>query len=247
VLSEQRVSMTRIHYWRGVLGCLLALSVCAVACDKPGEEGTVPTTPEKLAPLSLRDDSPDLLFTWIDEAGGTHTGVSISEIPKENRELVRIVTKDAGHGGTFYVADLRAKAADGSYPVRSMPRREWEKKLAGIRQAKRAKQAPADTPEAGGAGLTATIYGADWCKPCHQAKAYLEKRGVAVTERDIDKHPRYGAEMKRKLRKAGRGSGSIPVIDLSGIILQGYNPRAIDRAIARAVDRARRQPRDVQL
>jgi len=232
----------RRHLFRALL-CLIALLGTGSGCDRTTDEGTTPTAPEKLAPLTVRDDTPELLFTWIDEQGGTHTSVSITEIPEKNRELVRVIAKDAGHGQMFYTADLRKKRADGSYSVSQMSRRTWETKLDSMRQANRTPDPPPLSPKSAPKGLRATIYGAEWCGPCHQAKDYLSKKGVPVTEHDIDKNPRYALEMKRKLRKAGRGGGSIPVIDIGGVILQGYNPRAIDRAIAKAQN----HPKDVKL
>ncbi|MFP6686927.1 MAG: hypothetical protein VB934_19550, partial [Polyangiaceae bacterium] len=89
--------MTRRHLLFRTLLCLIALLGSGSACDRTTDEGTTPTAPEKLPPLTVRDDTPELLFTWIDEEGGTHTSVSIAEIPAKNRELVRIVAKDAGH------------------------------------------------------------------------------------------------------------------------------------------------------
>jgi glutaredoxin len=235
--------MTRRQLLFRTLLCLIALLGSGSACDRTTDEGTTPTAPEKLPPLTVRDATPELLFTWIDEEGGTHTSVSIAEIPAKNRELVRIVAKDAGHGQMFYTADLRQKRADGTYGVSQMPRRAWETKLDGMRQANRTPDPPRLSPQAVAKGLRAIIYGAQWCGPCHQAKDYLSKKGVPVTEHDIDKHPRYALEMKRKLRKFGRSGGSIPVIDIGGVILQGYNPRAIDRAIAKA----QKHPQDVKL
>jgi len=40
--------------------------------------------------------------------------------------------------------------------------------------------------------------------------------------------------MQAALAKAGRRGGSIPVIDVAGEILVGFDPRALDKALARA-------------
>ncbi len=82
--------------------------------------------------------------------------------------------------------------------------------------------------------LTAIVYGASWCSPCHQAAAYLKKKGIKVVERDIEKHPKYRAEMQRKLRAARRKTSTIPIIDVGGVIVVGFSSRGIDQAIARA-------------
>jgi glutaredoxin len=225
---------------------LVALLLLCLSCAEGRDAGATPEDPAELPPLALTDDTPDLLLTWIDDKGGTHTGVTIAEVPAASRELVRVVTKDAGHGAALYVADLREKRADGTYAVRTMPRSEWEQLLAERREKWRAAHAPPPPPprpppeEPGtpSTGLTAIIYGASWCGPCHQAAAYLKRRGVTVVEHDIEKSPHAADEMQEKARRAGIRSASIPIIDVGGVVLQGFSPGALDRAI----DRARRGP-----
>ena len=106
---------------------LLALALLAGGCSD-GSDGTKPTGREKLPELVLTDQTPDLLLSWLDERGGSHTGVSISEVPEALRAQVRVITKDAGNGSTFYVADLRKKSADGRYSISTMARVDWEQK-----------------------------------------------------------------------------------------------------------------------
>jgi glutaredoxin len=224
---------------------LLAVAAGPSGCAEERDDGTKPAV-ESLPELTLTDETPELLLTWIDDKGGTHSGVSLAEVPEGSKGMVRVVTREAGHGTSFYVADLSAKQADGSYPVRVVPRGEWEAELQKRRAAYRAKHAPPpraphpgddSPPTADGqpsSGLQAIIYGASWCKPCHQAAAYLRSRGVDVVEHDIEKQPKYAAEMQRKLKRAGLGGGSIPIIDVGGVILQGFSTRALDRAVAQA-------------
>ncbi len=235
-------TMRRLGRWLAVLAAMLVLTATAGCSQR--DDGTTPTAVnEKLPALKLTDDTPELLLTWVDERGATHTGVSISEVPASDRAQVRIITKTAGHGQLFYVADLSKKGADGKYPVRTMPRSDWESLIEKRRAAYRAKHAPPVVPAAssgtGGpgpglvGGLTAIIYGAAWCKPCHQAAAFLKKRGVKVIEYDIERTPKRRAEMQKKLRSIGRPSGTIPIIDLGGQIIVGFSPRTIDRTIAK--------------
>jgi glutaredoxin len=219
------------------------------SCQKK-DDGSDPSGGETLPPLSLKDETPDLLFTWIDERGAAHTAVSIAEIPAAARNPVRVVTKDAGHGQVFYVADLTSKQLDGSYSVRTMPRSEWDSLIEARRKKSRPgppaapsvpstrgsapEPPPPEPPPQTKGTIRAIVYGASWCGPCHQAKEHLERRGVAVTMYDVEREPSRGIEMRRKLKEAGRGGGSIPVIDVGGQILVGFNPSALDRAIAKA-------------
>ena len=92
---------------------LLVAMLTLIACVDDRDDGTAPTA-EELPELQLTDETPELLLTWVDDKGGTETGVSISDVPEGSRDMVRVTTKDAGHGALFYVADLTRKRDDGS-------------------------------------------------------------------------------------------------------------------------------------
>lgn len=226
---------------------LFALVVfTAVGCRRRSDEGTDPAGGETLPTLELRDETPELLLTWIDAKGDTHTAVRIPDVPMEGRNPVRVIARDAGQGKLFYVADLTLKQGDGSYPVRTMTRGEWEGLLETRRADAKPRTAPppredgpptepdGPRPPASKSAAYAIVYGAEWCGPCHQAKSFLERRGVAVTFYDIEKEPKRAVEMKRKLREANRSGGNIPVIDVGGKLFVGFNPRSLEKAIAEA-------------
>ena len=82
--------------------------------------------------------------------------------------------------------------------------------------------------------MVAIIYGADWCKPCHDAERYLKQRGATVIKKNIDENEVAAEEMKKKLERAGRGGASIPVIDIMGQIQVGFSPAALEQALANA-------------
>src|SRR5690606_10958469 len=142
-----------------------------------------------LPPLELRDDTENLLLTWIDEAGDFHVVQTIAEVPEAQRQNVRVVlaTREDGTGQLVYVADLRTKQPDGTYAVRSMPRAEWNELGADRRKVRMealapsaasaghrtTDNAPAPTSADGAVRVSAIIYGAAWCKPCHDAEALL--------------------------------------------------------------------------
>ncbi|OJY31644.1 MAG: hypothetical protein BGO98_16390 [Myxococcales bacterium 68-20] len=79
------------------------------------------------------------------------------------------------------------------------------------------------------------IYGASWCGPCHQAAAYLKQRGVPFIEKDIEQDGGAAREMQAKLATAGMRGGSIPVLDVRGKVLVGFDERAVDRALGQAL------------
>jgi glutaredoxin len=242
-------------------GLILALSagLSVTACHKqaaPGASDDTGAAPQAadLPPLEIKDDTPNLLLTWIDDKGDFHVVEKPADIPKEGRDNVRVVvtTREDGTGKQVYVANLNEVTPSGSYRVKTMTRAAWDELGASKRKARlealapSAQPAPSDSapssaaPDAAAApkktasGITAIIYGASWCKPCHDTARYLKQHGVTVIDKDIEENEVAAAEMRQKLARAGRSGSSIPVIDLMGQIMVGFNPMAIDQAIEAA-------------
>ena len=70
------------------------------------------------------------------------------------------------------------------------------------------------------------VYSADWCAFCHAAKDYFTKKGVSYEERNVEQKPEYAVESVQK-----SGQRGIPVIDINGKIIVGFDRPAIDAAL----------------
>ena len=70
------------------------------------------------------------------------------------------------------------------------------------------------------------IYSAGWCAFCHAAKEYLNKLGVAFTEKDVESDPKIAQEAVAKSSQTG-----IPVLDIDGTIIVGFDRPKIDAAL----------------
>lgn len=228
-----------------LLGSIAALA--SAACSNKKDDGTKPVAAGSLPPLTIRDDTPELMLTWIDDKGDTHVALRPPDVPEGGRALVRVIIadKEAGTRDLFYVADLTRKRDDGSYDTRVVRRREWEDEIEKRRSAYLTKGAPPPGPSSSGSAASpplpadkgvysVIIYGASWCRPCHEAAEYLKKKGVAYVMKDVDSTPGAQAELTEKLARSGQRGGAIPVLDVRGQILVGFDPRAIDRALAKA-------------
>ncbi len=246
--------------WRTLVVAALTVVCAAQACKRRprdelatllAAEPTIEMRDASLPPLTLRDETPDLSLTWVDSKGDTQRAEKPADVPPDGREQVRVVvsTREEGNGDVFYVANLHTKNPDGTYPVTTMTRAAWEAMLGKRREAMLRERAAAATPTPGlaepapapgsseGSGApaarpTVIVYGASWCDACHQAMEYLKRRHIAAIEKDIERDPGADAEMRSKLARAGlRGASSIPILDVRGRILVGFDPQAVERAL----------------
>jgi glutaredoxin len=229
-----------------LLATLSTLSMLGGCSHKRTDDGTAPSADRALPPLAIKDDTPDLMLTWIDDKGDTHVELRPADVPAAGLSLVRVVVSDREEGthDLFYVADLTKKLSDGTYSTRTMRRGAWESEIEKRREAYLAKTAPPRQAGTGSDGegppgqargaVTVIIYGASWCGPCHQAADYLKSRGVSYVMKDIEETPGAADEMRDKLSRAGHHGGSIPVIDVRGQILIGFSASSLDRALANA-------------
>ncbi|MFC1889918.1 glutaredoxin family protein [Thermodesulfobacteriota bacterium] len=71
------------------------------------------------------------------------------------------------------------------------------------------------------------VYVTRWCGYCRKAMSYLDSQGVKYVQKDIEKNPAHLEEM---IKKTGRMMG-VPVIDIDGKIILGYNLPAIKQAL----------------
>ena len=73
------------------------------------------------------------------------------------------------------------------------------------------------------------MYMTPWCPYCVKAREYLRSLDVNLVEHNIERDKSKREEM---LSKSG-GSSGVPLVDIEGIIIRGYNPDAFRGAIER--------------
>ncbi len=74
-----------------------------------------------------------------------------------------------------------------------------------------------------------TIYGAEWCPPCHTAKAYLKSRNIAYEYINVDERPDEGRMIAEKT-----GWNAIPIIKIGDEYQLGFERVKIDIALTAA-------------
>ena len=73
------------------------------------------------------------------------------------------------------------------------------------------------------------VYSATWCAFCHAAKDYLNKLGVKFEDRDVESDVKFAKEAMDKSEQTG-----IPVLDIAGTIIIGFDRPRIDAALKAA-------------
>ena len=180
----------------------------------------------------MRGNAEGFLLTWFDDEGA-HIVEAREAIPAERRGRVRIDRLDLApedrDPSTVWLANLNDMNANGAYPVESMDREAFDALLdeaAGVAFAE-----PGEDDGTISEGSDIVVYGASWCNACQSAAAYFRSQNVPFVERDIEAEPGARAEMQAKARAAGVQPSGIPVIDVRGTIVTGFDQGRIARLL----------------
>jgi glutaredoxin 3 len=76
--------------------------------------------------------------------------------------------------------------------------------------------------------MAVTMYSTPTCGYCRMAKNYLKEKNVPFTEYNVATNSEKAQEMVRKSGQMG-----VPVLDVNGKIIIGFDRRAIDQALNR--------------
>lgn len=74
--------------------------------------------------------------------------------------------------------------------------------------------------------MSVTIYSTPSCGFCVKAKEYLNKKGISFTEYDVASDEKKAEEMVKKSGQMG-----VPVLDINGNIIVGFNRSEINKAL----------------
>jgi glutaredoxin len=216
---------------RSVIVITIAITFALVgvssACHK-----AAPPAPEQqvqastLPAIKVQQKAKKMLFTFVKSGESFETVDAEEKVPKGRRGWVRVVDLRKKPGQRqdhelVYVADLR-KAEQGIYPYLVMSRRAFE--AAAINRIKAGVTAPVAKP---GGAKGVVLYATQWCGACRSARQWLDEQGIAYVEKDIEKDPSAADELLRKAKTAGISASGVPVLDINGTLVQGFDPGRI--------------------
>lgn len=76
--------------------------------------------------------------------------------------------------------------------------------------------------------MSVSVYSTQSCPYCTMVKNYLREKQVPFTDYDVGRDQHKAQEMVRKSGQMG-----VPVVDINGRIIIGFNRPEIDRALQR--------------
>lgn len=212
-----------------VLAALAAATGCA---DDASDAAAPATTP---VPPRVTDDRTDLVLSWFGD-GGAHVASSVAEVPPAARPEVRVqdpsVPPEQRDPRWIFLADLRSPTADGSYPVRVELRDSYE--------ARRRPPAPPIAPAPSGptaiqpsvpGAAPVTMYATRHCPVCKQARRWLLEQKIPFVERDIEREPAAAAELQQKGRAQGVPTSGVPIFEIGGRLIPGFDPPQIRKLL----------------
>lgn len=214
---------------RLAVATLLAAALASCSRRAAGERDAGPAPVGTPPALSLTRDRTDLLFTWIDLDGKLHDTDSVDKVPAERRKqvLVRDLSKkpeELGADRFVYVADL-TREEDGGWPYAVVSRYTSE------RSVKSGDFGANLAPAVDGGEARVTLYGTSWCGACAQARQWLRAHQIPFADRDVEADRGAQIEMARKAREAGLQVGGVPVIDVEGKLMLGFDPNRLEELL----------------
>ena len=233
---------------------LFALCLASTpACRRSAPEAPAPArgAPETLE--VLKDGR--WLFTYAEPTGQFSTTDKPEVVPPVSRAVVRVFDpsnppQKSGVGADIYVADLNGLLKSGKAVAKPLSREAFETaaiaqlppgetSARAARPASAVAEAPPPAPAAGGGtgggngthmGGTpvVTIYGTSWCGACRAARQYLTERKIPFADKDVERDPAAAQELADKASKLGVPTDRVPVIDVRGRLLLGFDRARIE-------------------
>ena len=76
--------------------------------------------------------------------------------------------------------------------------------------------------------MSVTVYSTPTCSYCSLAKDYLREKGISFTDYNVAQDLKRADEMVKKSGQMG-----VPVLDVNGRVIVGFNKAEIEKALQR--------------
>jgi glutaredoxin len=230
------------------LACVTALTLAACRRSAPPEAPPPPTSGAPATIEVLKDGR--WLFTYAEPKGTFATTDKPESVPEDARAMVRVFDPSAPEktpgAGRVYVTNLNDVMSKGRAPAKPMSREAFETAALAVHPtgessplaAQTMRPAPIPAVDAGASAASppttpgnppvVTIYGTSWCGACRAARQYFASRKIPFADKDVEKDADAARELSAKAAKMGIPTDRVPVIDVRGRLLLGFDRARIE-------------------
>jgi glutaredoxin len=188
---------------------------------------TAPAVPQVSLPLLEPTPEPEsepetyrTYYKFVDASGSLHFVETLAQVPAGKRpQATRIELRSR----VDETETARRSPKPAAEPQRAAPAPEPERVLAAMH---RLEEPPANLSALGEASVT--VYTTAWCGWCRKTLAHLDQRGIPYVNRDIELEQGAARELRSKT-----GSTAIPVVEVDGELVRGYDRKRLDELIDR--------------
>jgi glutaredoxin len=218
---------------------LLGLATATLVACEP-EKPPAPDKPataaaaEAAEPAFFVPGTSQAVLTFAAEKGTFDDTSKVEAVPEVARGLVRVSLLDgpAPPSGKVWVANLRKAEADGSYALSTVDRELFEELALGEGLSSQVQLPEGlEPPEQLGPQTGIIVYKTAWCGVCKKLEAYLDRKGIKYEAKDIEQDAKAAAELQAKAKEQGLQTGSVPVIDIRGQLMVGFDRARLEKML----------------
>jgi glutaredoxin len=230
------------------LACVTLLAFSALAaCRRSAPEAPPPPAAGAPATIEVLKEG-RWLFTYAEPKGTFATTDKPESVPEDARAMVRVFDPSAPEktpgSGRVYVTNLNDVLSKGRAPAKPMSREAFETAALAVHPTGESSPLAAQTmrpvpmpasdggaappPMPAGGPPVVTIYGTSWCGACKAARQYFASRKIPFADKDIEKDADAARELAAKASKMGIPTDRVPVIDVRGRLLLGFDKARIE-------------------
>jgi glutaredoxin len=228
----------------------MAMLVFCFACCSQEESGRAPPAETSQALDGGLPASSGVVYSFVDGHGRIRMASRVEDIPVEHRDRVLAVDtqearSDRVQSDRLVVLDLRQEldGAPANYTLidlnalgkpagRHAPtdpgglgRQMVDRAARGILE--KVGWAPAEP------AARVILYKTPWCGFCKKTADYLRAKGVTFLEKDIESDRAAALELSSKLQKAKLRDSGVPVLDIEGTLIIGFDQQKLDRLLTK--------------
>jgi glutaredoxin len=222
-----------------------------IGCGRAETKSEDTSSEHKASVPVVTDERTDLVLSWFED-GKAKVAAKAADVPESARKEVRVqdpnTPPEQSNPDIIFLADLSAPKKDGHYVVRTLSRTEFEAKrraeeekaekarLAALAAQAGAQQAqigsvPKITVPAGAAPVI--MYSTTHCPVCVNARRWMLEQKIPYVEKDVEKDRQATAELQQKGAAQNVSVRGVPVFDVYGTIVPGFDPATIAALVNR--------------